>query len=182
MTVCFLPRTVFSYNCRRSIVKDFAKVTLLIQPVVSVQITFCSRIDPIPQSGRWNSPEVDPFHVWLDGVRYCVQVSEGAVHFSRNVADACFGTVSPHWFRSGQEKQKPEQPSLQVRGVVGAHAHCAQGRSFHTLSRTMKPPGDADTSLSHMETNIFLSCAFTVNEYLRKFGTASRSRAHVSVA
>lgn len=100
-----------------------------------------SRFSPAERS--CNSPEVDPFHVWLDLVRYCRQVPEGAVHLTWNVADACMGTVSAHWSRGGQEKQEPEQPPLQVRGAGGARAHCAQGRGFHTLSRTMEPPGDA---------------------------------------
>lgn len=141
-SVYFLTTVVKSLSYNRV----FVKSTLFIQPVVlisqSIQINFWA--DSVLQKESWNSPEVDPFHVWLDGVRYCGQVPEGAVHFTRNVADACFGTVSAHRGHGGQEKQEPEHPSLQVRGAVGAHAHCTQDRDFHTLSWTMERAGDAD--------------------------------------
>lgn len=137
-----------------------------------------SRLDSVLQ----DSPEVDPFHVWLDLVRYCGQVPEGAVHLTWNVADARMGTVSAHWSRGGHEKQQPEQPPLQVRGAGGAHAHCAQDRGFHTLSRTMEPPGDAGiTSFNSHGINKTkrklpqkLRCAVGLKGHS---GAASRSRA-----
>lgn len=95
-------------------------------------------------------------------------------------------TVSAHWSRGGQEKQQPEQPPLQVRGAGGAHAHCAQGRSFHTLSRTMEPPGDAGiTSFNSHGINKTkrklpqkLRCAVGLKEQFWRRVTMARARAH----
>lgn len=58
------------------------------------------------------SPHVNPFHRWLDLLRYCGQVSEGAVHFSGHIAGAGAGTATAprQQEQPGQDAQGPDQP------------------------------------------------------------------------
>lgn len=76
---------------------------------------------------RFDSPEVNSFHSRLDVVRYCGQVSEGAVHFGGDITGTWFGAVAARRQHSSQEQQGVEQPPQQVWSAAGARTHCARG-------------------------------------------------------
>jgi len=80
-------------------------------------------------------------------VRYFAQVSEGAMHFSENVADAGFGAVAARRQHSSQEQQSLQQPPPLAGSAAATSTHCARGWGFGCTDRG---GGGLDLVLNHL--------------------------------